>query len=37
MPLTITIDESAIIHIEPIRPADELVFAITDEWTVKLG
>jgi hypothetical protein len=30
-------DESAIIHIEPIRTADELVFAVPDEWTVKIG
>ena len=30
-------DESAIIHIEPIRTADELVFAVPDEWTVKVG
>jgi hypothetical protein len=30
-------DESEIIHIEPLRTADELVFAIPDEWTVKIG
>ncbi len=30
-------EESAIIHIEPIRTADELVFAVPDEWTVKVG
>jgi hypothetical protein len=30
-------DESAIIHIEPIRTADEFVFAIPNEWTVKIS
>jgi len=30
-------DESAIIHIKPIRTADELVLAVPDEWTVKVG
>jgi hypothetical protein len=25
-------DQSAIIHIEPIRTADELIFAVPDEW-----
>jgi hypothetical protein len=29
-------DESAIIHIEPIRTADELIFAVPNEWTVKI-
>jgi hypothetical protein len=30
-------DESAIIHIVPIRTANELVFAVPDERTVKIG
>src|SRR5437773_5451076 len=30
-------DESAIIHIEPIRTADEFIFAVPNEWTVKIG
>jgi hypothetical protein len=30
-------DESAIIHVEPIRTADELLFAVPNEWTVKIG
>jgi hypothetical protein len=30
-------DQSAIIHIEPVRTADESVFAVPDEWTVKIG
>jgi hypothetical protein len=30
-------DESAIIHIEPIRAADEFIFAVPNEWTVKIG
>jgi hypothetical protein len=28
---------AVLIHIEPIRTADELVFAVPDEWTVKIG
>jgi hypothetical protein len=30
-------DESAIIHIEPIRAADELILAVPNEWTVQIG
>ena len=30
-------DESAIIHIEPIRTADEFIFAVPNEWIVKIG
>ena len=30
-------EESAIIHIEPIRTADEFVFAIPNERTIKIG
>ena len=29
--------ESAIIHIEPIRTADELIFTVPNEWSVKIG
>jgi len=29
-------DESAIIHIKPIRTADEVIFTVPNEWTVKI-
>jgi len=30
-------DKRAIIHVEPIGPADQPVFAVANEWTVKIG
>ena len=29
--------ERAIIHVEPIGTADKLIFAVSDEWTIKIA
>jgi hypothetical protein len=29
-------DQGAVIHIEPIRTPDEFIFAVPNEWTVKV-